>query len=176
MGQDVLFKLIIIGNSGVGKSCLMNRITTNEFSEDHEVTVGVDFGSLVLQLDTFLFKLQIWDTAGQEAFQAITKIFYRGAHAVLLTYSITSNASFLGLKDWLNEVRNEGEQDVLIVLVGNQSDRDCDREVSRERAEKFKNEHNLDFFIETSAKSGDNIEKLFTMTAKMLYKQNYSRI
>ena len=98
LSQDYLFKLIIIGNSGVGKSCLMHRVTTNEFSEDHEVTVGVEFGSLLLKMTdqdaSSVFKLQIWDTAGQESFQSITKIFYRGAHAVLLTYSVASLASF----------------------------------------------------------------------------------
>jgi Ras-related protein Rab-2A len=98
--QDYLFKLIIIGNSGVGKSCLMNRMTTNEFTEDHEVTVGVEFGSLLIMMQEnqavrdasseTVMKLQIWDTAGQESFQSITKIFYRGANAVLLTYSIAS--------------------------------------------------------------------------------------
>ena len=88
--QDYLFKMIIIGNSGVGKSCLMHRVTTNEFSEDHEVTVGVEFGSLLVKLEETVLKMQIWDTAGQESFQSITKIFYRGAHAVLLTYSIAS--------------------------------------------------------------------------------------
>jgi GTPase SAR1 family protein len=94
LSQDYLFKLIIIGNSGVGKSCLMHRVTTNEFTEDHEVTVGVEFGSLLIRMgqpeNQSVFKLQIWDTAGQESFQSITKIFYRGAHAVLLTYSVAS--------------------------------------------------------------------------------------
>ena len=99
ISQDYLFKLIIIGNSGVGKSCLMHRVTTNEFSEDHEVTVGVEFGSLLIRMgdpsdQQSVFKLQIWDTAGQESFQSITKIFYRGAHAVLLTYSVASMQSF----------------------------------------------------------------------------------
>ncbi len=103
--QDYLFKMIIIGNSGVGKSCLMHRVTTNEFSEDHEVTVGVEFGSLLLRMEDTVLKLQIWDTAGQESFQSITKIFYRGAHAVLLTYSIASKLSFQNLHHWLNEVR-----------------------------------------------------------------------
>lgn len=92
--QDYLFKMIIIGNSGVGKSCIMHRVTTNEFSEDHEVTVGVEFGSLIVKMEETVLKLQIWDTAGQESFQSITKIFYRGAHAVLLTYSVASQLSF----------------------------------------------------------------------------------
>jgi len=126
IAQDYLFKLIIIGNSGVGKSCLMHRVTTNEFSEDHEVTVGVEFGSLLLKMldggsgaDQSVFKLQIWDTAGQESFQSITKIFYRGAHAVLLTYSVASMQSFQNLKHWCNEVRTQSEPDAIVILVGN---------------------------------------------------------
>ena len=87
--QDFLFKLIIIGDSGVGKSCLLHRVTTNEFIEDHEVTVGVEFGSLLVKIEEKVFKLQIWDTAGQEAFKSITKIFYRGAHCIFLTYDIS---------------------------------------------------------------------------------------
>ncbi len=91
---DQLFKLIVIGDSGVGKSCIMHRVTTNEFMEDHEVTVGVEFGTLLLKIEDLKIKLQIWDTAGQENFQSITKIFYRGAHAVFLTYNITNLESF----------------------------------------------------------------------------------
>lgn len=117
--QDYLFKMIIIGNSGVGKSCLMQRVTTNEFSEDHEVTVGVEFGSLLVKMEETILKLQIWDTAGQESFQSITKIFYRGAHGVLLTYSVASQASFSNLQHWLTEVRAQSESDAVIVLVGN---------------------------------------------------------
>lgn len=92
--QDFLFKLIIIGDSAVGKSCLMHRVTTNEFQEDHEVTVGVQFGTLMVRLQQQVFKLQIWDTAGQESFKSITKIFYRGAHCVILAYDITRLDTF----------------------------------------------------------------------------------
>ena len=103
--QDFLFKLIIIGDSAVGKSCLMHRVTTNEFIADHEVTVGVEFGTLMLKIaDQNLFKLQIWDTAGQENFKSITKIFYRGAHCVVLTYDITRMDTFLNLETWFQEV------------------------------------------------------------------------
>ena len=87
--QDFLFKLIIIGDSAVGKSCLLHRLTTNEFMEDHEVTVGVEFGTLLVKLESQVFKLQIWDTAGQESFKSITKIFYRGAHCIFFAYDIT---------------------------------------------------------------------------------------
>ena len=102
--MDHPFKLIIIGDSAVGKSCLMHRVTTNEFIEDHEVTVGVEFGALMVRLEQQVFKLQIWDTAGQESFKSITKIFYKGAHCVVLTYDITRLDTFLHLANWLDEV------------------------------------------------------------------------
>jgi Ras-related protein Rab-2A len=103
--SDFLFKLIIIGDSAVGKSCLMQRVTTNEFIEDHEVTVGVEFGTLIIRLTDQIFKLQIWDTAGQESFKSITKIFYRGAHCVVLAYDITRLDTFLNLETWFKEVK-----------------------------------------------------------------------
>lgn len=102
---DFLFKLIIIGDSAVGKSCLMQRVTTNEFIEDHEVTVGVEFGTLIVKLEEQVFKLQIWDTAGQESFKSITKIFYRGAHCVCLCYDITRMDTFLNLETWIGEAK-----------------------------------------------------------------------
>lgn len=181
LSQDYLFKLIVIGNSGVGKSCLMHRVTTNEFSEDHEVTVGVEFGSLLIRMGELpdnqsVFKLQIWDTAGQESFQSITKIFYRGAHAVLLTYSVASLQSFQNLKHWCNEVRTQSEADAIVVLVGNQADREQEREVSYAQGERFRQENNIQFFIETSAKTDLNVKETFIMAAKMLYRKHLSKI
>ena len=117
--QATLFKLIIIGDSAVGKSCLMHRVTTNEFQEDHEVTVGVEFGALMVKLEQQVFKLQIWDTAGQESFKSITKIFYKGAHCVVLTYDITRLDTFLNLEQWFQEVMAQSEPEVIVILVGN---------------------------------------------------------
>ena len=122
--QDFLFKLIVIGDSGIGKSCLMHRMCHNEFTEDHEVTVGVEFGSLLVRMQGVAFKLQIWDTAGQESFQSITKIFYRGAHAVLLTYDLTSMDSFMNLTHWFQEIKNQSEPNALIFLVANKKDKE----------------------------------------------------
>ena len=94
---EFMFKLIVIGDSATGKSCLMHRLCHNEFNDDHEVTVGVEFGSLFVRMRGSNFKMQIWDTAGQESFQSITKIFYRGAHAVFLTYDVTALDSYMNL-------------------------------------------------------------------------------
>ena len=116
----------------------MHRVTTNEFMEDHEVTVGVEFGTLLLKIDESKIKLQIWDTAGQENFQSITKIFYRGAHAVFLTYNVTSLETFEHMDSWYTEVKNQSEPDALCFLIANQKDRENEREVGIDKAEKFK--------------------------------------
>ena len=107
----------------------------NEFTEDHEVTVGVEFGSLLIKMKGIAFKLQIWDTAGQESFQSITKIFYRGAHAVLLTYDLTSTDSFMNLQHWFSEIKSQSEQNALIFLVANKKDKENEREVSTTKGE-----------------------------------------
>lgn len=103
--HDALFKVIIIGDSGIGKSCVLKRLMEDDFKDDHDVTVGVEFGSYLIKVEEKILKLQVWDTAGQESFRSITKIFYRGAHVVILAYSVVSGMSFENLTDWLREVR-----------------------------------------------------------------------
>eukprot|EP00347_Sterkiella_histriomuscorum_P006173 403353782 len=174
--QDYTFKVIVIGNSGVGKSCIMQRFLRNEFRDDHEVTLGVEFGSLYIKMEQTLFKMQIWDTAGQESFQSITKTFYRGAHAILLTYSVASMQSFQNLEYWYNEIKTQSEPDAAIVLVGNQKDKISQREVSYEDGLKFKNDKDIDIFIETSAKTGENVQEVFITAAKILYTQHKQKI
>ena len=171
-----LFKVIIIGDSAVGKSCLMHRVTQNEFIMDHEVTVGVEFGSLMIRLEEQLFKLQIWDTAGQESFKSITKIFYKGAHCVLLAYDITRRSTFDNLQTWHAEVVQQSEPDVIMILVGNMKDREQHREVQVQEARAFQQQNKIPFFIETSAKSGQNVETVFQMAAKILYEDFRDRI
>lgn len=174
--HDFIFKMIVIGDSAIGKSCLMHRMCHNEFTEDHEVTVGVEFGSLLIKIKEVPFKLQIWDTAGQESFQSITKIFYRGAHAVLLTYDLTNMNTFNHLLKWLKEVRSQAEPDSLIFLVANKKDKESDREVAFEKGESFAQEHKLAGFFETSARTGENVENTFVTASKQLFKQHYAKI
>lgn len=138
--QDHLFKLIIIGDTGVGKSCLMKRVMDNEFKIEHQVTIGVEFGSFGLKVDGKIIKLQIWDTAGQESFKSVTRIFYRGAHCVFLTYDVTREETFANLSDWLNEIRQHATEDVRIYLIGNKSEMEEQREVTLQRATDFANE------------------------------------
>ena len=134
------------------------------------MTVGVEFGSYLIKVQDKILKLQIWDTAGQESFRSITKIFYRGAHAAILAYSVGLRSSFESLTDWIKEIRNSCSPDVQLFLIGNKSDLNpSQREVSFEEALAFKQKHNLLYFAETSAKSGENIDRLFMDTSKFIY-------
>jgi len=161
--------VIIIGDSGIGKSCMLKRLMEDDFKDDHDITVGVEFGSNLIKVEDKILKLQVWDTAGQESFRSITKIFYRGAHVVMLAYSIINGMSFENLSDWLREVRTQCSPDVIIFLVGNKADLEMLREVQLESVLEFKSMNNILYFQETSAKSGKNVETLFTDCAKFLY-------
>lgn len=170
--HDALYKIIIIGDTGVGKSCVLKRLVENDFKEEHDVTVGVEFGSFLVRVEDKVLKLQIWDTAGQESFRSITKIFYRGAHAAIVGYTITKRDTFENLHDWLHEVRASCSTEVLPILIGNKSDLETHREVSFEEGLRFQKDQKLLYFAETSAKSGDNVDKLFVDIAKFIYHQH----
>lgn len=157
---------------GVGKSCLLSRVMDNDFKTEHNVTIGVEFGSFVVKVDNKIVKLQIWDTAGQESFRSITRIFYRGAHCVFLTYDVTRDDTFLDIVDWLKEAKQHATPDILLYLIGNQADLEEDREVTRERAIEFQKANKIDAFFETSAKTGNNVEEVFALAAKHLYSIN----
>ena len=141
----------------------------NEFKEEHNVTIGVEFGSFVVKIENKIVKLQIWDTAGQESFRSITRIFYRGAHCVFLTYDITRDDTFLDVIDWLKEAKQHSNPDILLYLIGNQADLEEDRQVTKARAVEFQKTNKIDAFFETSAKSGDNVEDVFALAAKHLF-------
>ena len=126
----------------------------NEFKIEHQVTIGVEFGSFACKIDDKVVKLQIWDTAGQESFRSITRIFYRGAHCVFLTYDITRDDTFVNVKEWLLEVKQHANSDILIYLIGNRCDLEEEREVTRDKAIEFCKQYNIDKFFETSAKTG----------------------
>lgn len=127
----ILFKLIIIGDTGVGKSCILSRLTKGEHRSEHNVTIGVEFGNYSMIVnDEALIKLQIWDTAGQESFRSITRIFYKGSHAVVLVFDITTRASFNNVADWKREIESNAEENIVQYLVGNFADCEDEREVS----------------------------------------------
>lgn len=169
--HDHLFKLIIIGDTGVGKSCLMKRVMDDEFKQEHQVTIGVEFGSFNLTVEGKVVKIQIWDTAGQESFKSVTRIFYRGAHCVFLTYDITRDETFVSLVEWLKEIKQHAAEDVCIYLVGNKAEMEAEREITFDRAIEFAKTHNIHKCFETSAKTGLSVEELFSCAGKNLYQQ-----
>lgn len=162
-----LFKYIIIGDTGVGKSCLLLQFTDKRFRNDHDLTIGVEFGARTISLDNKIVKLQIWDTAGQESFRSITRSYYRGAAGALLVYDITRRETFNHLTRWLDEVRQNSSVHMTIVLIGNKCDLDR-REVTTEEGAVFAQENGL-IFLETSAKTSQNVEEAFMYTANKIY-------
>lgn len=119
---NFLFRYIIVGDMAVGKSCILLQFTDNKFRHQHELTIGVEFGAKTIEIDSKLIKIQIWDTAGQEAFQAITRTYYKGAVGALLVYDITRKDTFLHAVKWLEEVRNNSSRSIVVILVGNKKD------------------------------------------------------
>lgn len=167
MSYNYLFKYIIIGDTGVGKSCLLLQFTDARFRNDHDLTIGVEFGAKLVNIENKAIHLQIWDTAGQESFKSITRGYYRGAAAALLTFDVTRRESFKSLENWLEETKNNGNQNMVIILVANKVDLESQRVVSKEEAEKFANEHGL-LYIETSAKTAFNVNEAFLRTGKQV--------
>jgi len=163
-----LFKYIIIGDTGVGKSCLLLQFTDKRFQPVHDLTIGVEFGARMITIDNKQIKLQIWDTAGQESFRSITRSYYRGAAGALLVYDITRRETFNHLTRWLEEARQNAHQNMVIMLIGNKSDLEHRRQVTKEEGEKFARDHGL-IFLETSAKTAANVEEAFIHTAQKIY-------
>jgi len=168
MSYAYSFKYIIVGDSGVGKSCLLLQFTDKRFHPIHELTIGVEFGSRLITIGNEQVKLQMWDTAGQEVFRSITRSYYRNAAGALLVYDITRRETFDHMKRWLEEARQNTAASTKIILVGNKSDLEARRQVQREEGEKFAKENDL-IFVETSAKTSVNVDDAFIMSAQQIY-------
>ena len=164
---DYLFKLLLIGNSAVGKSSLLLRFSDNVFNDAFLPTIGVDFKIRTMDLQNKTVKLQIWDTAGQERFKTITKAYYKGAHGIILVYDITDEQSFKDLDNWLNEVEKHASSNVAKLLVGNKSDLEKDRRVSFEQGKSLADKLGIKF-VETSAKNSIHVEDAFMALAKQI--------
>ncbi len=169
---DLSFKVIVIGDSGVGKSCLTNKATNNIFEENYNATVGFEFFTLNLKMFNKIIKLQIWDTCGQELYRSLITNFYRNSSLAIIVYAINSEPSFESIDMWLKELRTHSNPDAKVFLIGNKIDLEKDRKITKEKGEKFKELNNLDLFMEASAKSGINAQNIFVQAAKLLY-QDY---
>ncbi|KAL6041484.1 Ras-related protein Rab-11A [Balamuthia mandrillaris] len=165
---DYLFKVVLIGDSGVGKSNLLSRFTRNEFNLESKSTIGVEFATRSIQCDGKTIKAQIWDTAGQERYRAITSAYYRGAVGALLVYDISKGATYENVERWLNELRDHADSNIVIMLVGNKSDLRHLRAVPTEQAAEFAERHGLSF-IETSALDSTNVELAFQRILTEIY-------
>jgi Ras-related protein Rab-1A len=162
---DYLFKLLIIGDSGVGKSNLLSQFADQVFNESYFSTIGVDFKIRTIAVDGKVMKLQLWDTAGQERFRSITTTYYRGAHGIIVAYDITSRTTFENVLSWVNEINRYAQQDVTMFLVGNKCDLDTHREVSTLEGQMLADQLKMKF-LETSAKSDFNVDEVFITLAK----------
>ena len=162
-----LFKFIIIGDSNVGKSCLMIRFTDEKFKHDNDPTIGVEFGSKSTTINEQNLKLQIWDTAGQESFRSITRSYFRGAIGAMLVFDITNRESFQNIENWVEETRTCASSNIVIIIIGNKSDLSATREVTAEEATDFAKNKGL-IYIETSAKTSQNVDKCFETVAEIV--------
>jgi small GTP-binding protein len=184
---EIIFKTLIIGDANVGKSNLLIRYVKNEYVPDMKSTVGVEFGSKILKILGINVKVQIWDTAGQEHYRAMTSSYFKGSKGVLIVYDITNYSSFESVDRWINEFRMKSEENSAIILVGNKNDIEEERKVTKEEGEEKAKKYNLAFF-ETSAKDGKNVEEAFKCLfekvvenyikkkKKMKKKENYYKV
>ena len=166
---DLSFKLIFIGDSSVGKSCLTAKAVKNNFEEYYQATVGFEFLTFNMKVNDKVIKLQIWDTCGQEIYKSLISNFYRNSSLAVLVYAIDNKESFNHVENWLNDLKSQANPDVRIFLVGNKADLEEDRKINKEEGEKYKEDQHLDLFMETSAKTGHNARNVLVEAAKILY-------
>ena len=164
---DFIFKVLLLGNSDVGKSSLILRYVDQVWSDTFVPTIGVDFKVKTLEIENKQIKMQIWDTAGQERFRNVISSYFRGSHGIFLIYDITNRDSFKNLENWLIEIEKNASQNVLKILIGNKSDLVDDREIKTEEGQAFANRNGMKF-IETSAKMNTNVNEAFETLAKLM--------
>jgi len=167
---DFLIKLLLLGDSGVGKSCLLLRFSDDSFTPSFITTIGIDFKIKTIALDGTRIKLQIWDTAGQERFRTITTAYYRGAMGILLIYDTTDEQSFQNIRNWIRNIEQHAADNVDKILVGNKCDMISDKVVETSRGKALAEEYGIEFF-ETSAKTNVNVAEAFTCITKNVKKR-----
>jgi Ras-related protein Rab-1A len=157
---DMVYKILLLGDSSVGKTCFLLRFTEDTFTDNHISTIGVDYKLKIINSGDKIVKLQVWDTAGQDRFRSITKNYFRGSHGIILIYDITSTNSFNNIKTWLQQIREALGNTVIILLVGNKLDLEQNRRVSKEEGQQLASDNKMGFY-ETSAKDGTNTNEAF---------------
>ena len=164
---DLVYKILLLGDSEVGKSCFLMRYADNVFVDNYITTIGLDYKLKYVQLDSGqVIKVQLWDTAGQDRYRTIAKNYYKGSHGILLLYDVTKTSSFENIREWIKDIREEVYEKAIIFLIGNKIDKKDQIKIKTEDAEKLAEEFNIPFF-EASAKSGENVDEIF----KALYKK-----
>eukprot|EP00252_Welwitschia_mirabilis_P002286 TRINITY_DN1219_c0_g1_i3.p1 TRINITY_DN1219_c0_g1~~TRINITY_DN1219_c0_g1_i3.p1 ORF type:complete len:199 (+),score=45.21 TRINITY_DN1219_c0_g1_i3:57-653(+) len=171
---DYLFKILLVGDSAVGKSCLLLRFTEDSYAESYVSTIGVDFKIKTIELDGKTIKFQIWDTAGQERYHSLAPMYYRGAAAAIIVYDVTTPDSFTRAKKWVEELQRQANPNMVVALAGNKSDLIEKIKVSSEEAKAYAQENGL-FFMETSAKTAQNVNELFYEIGRRLPKAKPSQ-
>ena len=165
---NVSFKIIVIGDSSVGKSSLTLRGTKDNFKDYYTPTIGFEFLSFNIRIKDQIVKLQIWDTCGQEVYRSLISSFYRNSSLAIIVYAIDCQESFDNLESWLDEIKTQTHPDLKIFLIGNKADLEDQRVIQKSAAEELAKEHNLNLFMETSAKNGQNAQLVFIRAAQML--------
>jgi len=167
---EMMFKVVLVGDSFVGKTNIMSKYLKNEFHEDSKATVGVEFGSRQFNIEGHSIKAQVWDTAGQERYKAITSAYYKGAKGAFVVYDITRKGSFESVERWVNDLISSGDKKITILLIGNKCDLEEQRQITKEQGEEKAAKLDL-AFLETSAFSGQNLDKAFEMMVNEIYKK-----
>ena len=162
---NYVLKYIIIGNSGVGKSNILLRYTNDTFNDDFKTTIGVEFGSKIVEVNKTKYRVQIWDTAGQETFRSITRAYYKNSVCACLVYDITDRNSFNDIQNWYDDCKKQTAKTIQIVLIGNKSDLENNRQISYDEGKNLADKNNF-IFLETSAKTGKNINDIFELSVK----------
>ena len=165
--NDAVYKILLLGDSEVGKSCFLMRYADNVFVENYITTIGLDYKLKYVQLESGeKIKVQLWDTAGQDRYRTIAKNYYKGSHGILLLYDVTKINSFENIREWIQNIKEEVYEKAIIFLIGNKIDKIGERKITTEQGEKLAAEYNMPFF-QASAKSGENVDEVF----KALYKK-----
>ena len=167
---DYLLKYIIIGDAYVGKSNLLLRYTKAEFKPEYQITLGADFGAKSVKIDDLTYRIQIWDTAGQENFRSITRSYYKSSVCALVVYDISSRESFNSINTWIEACKNQSPKTIFFILVGNKSDLEDERQVTKEEGQELADRYGI-LFYETSAKTGENVNEMFYDSAQTIAKK-----